>query len=284
MARPSLFRHRKFSKLSRLLGSRVLALGALEMLWMTCYESGDDRVGSAADIAYTIGWTDRRIDIAAAMLDAGFLDRDETTPDGFLVHDLLDHAPDYVIKRWRRERERCERGAHKRHERAAVRPVTAERRTVTAERRTVTSTPSPAPAPTPTPALERERHRPVALAPVGLDDPPSAVERLHDHWRAEGGKRGCVEPLVISPKTYAQWQGLLATHDVDALCRAITAFWATSHFEGKRFIGMFAANAPQLVAHVASGTTRPFGAPVPMPRVEDDGAARIAAWVAGTAS
>lgn len=112
MARPTLLRHRKFSRLARLVGSRLLALGALSMLWEGCYDAGDEHVGTAADIADAIGWpADARCDIASALFDAGFIDRDAERPGEFVVHDLWDHCPEYVAKRRKREIERQARGA-----------------------------------------------------------------------------------------------------------------------------------------------------------------------------
>ena len=41
MARPGLNSNRKFLRLARALGSRVLARGVLETIWEPCYEIGD---------------------------------------------------------------------------------------------------------------------------------------------------------------------------------------------------------------------------------------------------
>jgi hypothetical protein len=112
MARPGLTGHRKFRRLARALGSPILARGALELLWDSCYEAGDDYVGTAADIEQAIGWPGESGVLVRALIDAGapegvgFLDPAHGVEGAFRVHDLWHHAPDYVAKRRRRELDR----------------------------------------------------------------------------------------------------------------------------------------------------------------------------------
>lgn len=154
MARPTLLRHRKFSRLSRVLGSKPLARGVLELLWESCYESGDECVGSADDVADIVGWSDPSVDIAAVLADCRWLDRRRGHPGEFVVHDLWDHAPDYVKKRWKREMERRKKGKALR-ELAESDRQTADSDHQTAdngevlpyEQTEVVRTPAPAPAP-----------------------------------------------------------------------------------------------------------------------------------------
>lgn len=42
--------------MARALGSPLLARGALELLWDSCYESGEDYVGTSEDVENLIGW------------------------------------------------------------------------------------------------------------------------------------------------------------------------------------------------------------------------------------
>jgi hypothetical protein len=107
MARPGLTRHRKFARLSRLIGSEVLARGHLEFMWDVAYENGDDLLGDAGDLEHLARWEGTAGALAAAMVEAGFVDE---TPEGFRVHDLWHHAPQYVTKRAAREAERTEKG------------------------------------------------------------------------------------------------------------------------------------------------------------------------------
>ena len=147
MARPTLFRHRKFRTLARLLNSKALAVGSLELLWDVANDSGDPLLGRADDVEDIADWKGEEGALAAALLEAGFLD---ATPDGLVVHDHDHHAPDYVRKRRAREEQRKARGVSS----------PTERRPASAERRPVDSTPlSPLPSPhTPHP---KERARAV---------------------------------------------------------------------------------------------------------------------------
>lgn len=113
MARPGLTGHRKFRRLARLLGSVLLARGALELLWESCYESGDDYVGTSEDIETLVGWTGEHGMLTRALVEAGapegqgFIEPASEPGDGgsisYRVHDLWHHAPDYVAKRRQRE-------------------------------------------------------------------------------------------------------------------------------------------------------------------------------------
>lgn len=100
MARISLTHHRKFRRFARALGSPALALGTLELLWLAAYEAADPFIGSAADIADAAGWSGEPGALAALLVECGLLDA--LGPDAFAVHDLWQHAPDYVRLRWRR--------------------------------------------------------------------------------------------------------------------------------------------------------------------------------------
>ena len=103
MARPSLFTHRKFVRLSRLLGAAYKAAGVLETLWHHAYQDGEPRLGSAEDVEYMIGWDGEPGACADALLETGFL---EECAGGLMIHDLADHAPDYVLGRYQKEAER----------------------------------------------------------------------------------------------------------------------------------------------------------------------------------
>lgn len=108
MARPGLLTHRKFIRLARKLGSDALAMGHLEIIWQACYESGDANVGSAEDMEYLARWHGESGQLASVMVETGFIDVDESGLHH--VHDLYDHAPDYVQRRMEREQERRNKG------------------------------------------------------------------------------------------------------------------------------------------------------------------------------
>lgn len=117
MARPTLMTHRKFRRLARALGSKLIARGALEVLWDFCYEAGTDYVGTSEDVEALIGWTGETGQLTAALVTAGApegrgfvepVEPVEGTPT-YRVHDLWHHAPDYVAKRRKRELDRLGR-------------------------------------------------------------------------------------------------------------------------------------------------------------------------------
>lgn len=110
MARPTLTTHRKFRRLARLLGGQALARGTLELVWDVAYAAGEARIGDALDVEEAAQWQGERGACVQALVQCGFLDAD---PDGetFTVHDLFDHAPDYVFRRAEREQHRKAKGA-----------------------------------------------------------------------------------------------------------------------------------------------------------------------------
>ena len=105
----------------------------------------------------------------------------------------------------------------------------------------------------------------------------SPREQLFEHWRDVAAQHGVLEPLTRTPKECHQAATLLDVHALDALRGAVTAFWDSASFDGKRSFGMFANQAPQLVAHVKAGKPYPFGAP---PRIAEKAAreAKLDAW------
>lgn len=114
MARPGLFRHPKFKHLCRMLRMpEAHVLGHLEMLWQSAYEVGPV-IGDAEHIEAAAGWVGDQGILTAALLGCGkqggfgFI---EARPDGqFCIHDLNDHAPKYVGRRFERENERKQSG------------------------------------------------------------------------------------------------------------------------------------------------------------------------------
>lgn len=144
MGRPGLSNHPKFLRLARALGSEALARGSLELMWEVSYESGDPRLGDAEGVEAAARWRGEPGVLFAALRDSGgpgrqgFVEPDELG-EAWLVHDLFDHAPDYVRKRARREDQR----------RASGQSLAAERRSVTGQCPPNGNPPAPAPAPAP---------------------------------------------------------------------------------------------------------------------------------------
>jgi len=165
----------------------------------------------------------------------------------------------------------------------ATRRRTADkRRRMSDKRRQTAALPLPlplAPAPAPAPAqrgdaADRRTFAPLSQAELQEQSPR---EQLFEHWRDVAAAHGVLEPLTRTPKECHQAATLLDVHALDALRGAVTAFWDSASFDGKRSFGMFANQAPQLVAHVKAGKPYPFGAP---PRIAEKAAreAKLDAW------
>jgi len=210
MARPTLRHSRKFRQLARLLDSPALAWGHLELLWHVCYDQCDDLIGMADDVEEAMCWRGPKGAGVAMLEESGFIDR---TPDGYRVHDLWDHCPDYVQKRRKREDER----------KARNRPPSVQSNGVqTADTRTPDSgtngsTPSPSPARTPTPNTQHAaapRRRPPSL--VQRRDPSSPFDwdiavpaKWHaDHVRREASRHK--GDLVAAEAALLDWYSTVA--------------------------------------------------------------------------
>lgn len=135
MARPGLINHRKFKLLARLIGDRAKALGHLEFLWAAAYENGDEFLGGSDEVEALAEWDGEPGELLKYMLKSGFIDQNGK---GFMVHDLWDHAPDYVRKRRERELTRQKKGE------ALERSLTGQ---CPGSDRSVDPPPAPAPAP-----------------------------------------------------------------------------------------------------------------------------------------
>jgi len=158
--------HRKFARLSRLLGSEVVARGTLELLWDVAYENGDELLGDAGDVEYLGKWGGESGKLAAALVESGFVDASDGD-SSLRVHDLWDHAPDYVRKRRTRETERQAKGRKLRSESGQCPPDGSQ---CPPNGRTRSPSPSPSPSPPPT-QKKQEENLAGADAPVPLKPP-----------------------------------------------------------------------------------------------------------------
>lgn len=147
--RPTLTENRKFRRLAALIGDDALAVGSLELIWATCYASGDEIIGDSVDVEAAARWRGEPGKLTGALLAAGgggstgFIEMAPDRPASYRVHDLWDHAPDYVRRRRERELQRHAKG----QEMAATdRSLTSHRPAID---RSMVGTPSPSPAPAP---------------------------------------------------------------------------------------------------------------------------------------
>ena len=119
--------HRKFRRLvalTRLPEAHVR--GLLECLWDAAYETGDPFVGDSTDVEAAARWNGHQGDFTAALLQAGgdgqagYIEALDGVPGRYSIHDLHDHAPEYVKNRWRREQERRSTGSRFRENRTVT--------------------------------------------------------------------------------------------------------------------------------------------------------------------
>ena len=100
MAKPDLWSCVKFKRLCRDLHlPRPYIVGLLETLWQASYATADPYIGPSEDVECAAEWPGKKGELTDALAAAGFIDRDG---DSFYIHDLQDHAPDYVCKRIQR--------------------------------------------------------------------------------------------------------------------------------------------------------------------------------------
>ena len=119
MARPGFQKHPKFRRLVHLLKEPVPhVLGYVECMWEVAYENGNPFLGEALDVELAAQWPGEPGKLARALAACGLIDPLEKGDDHlalipsavervtYSVHDLFDHAPDYVFDRSKRELER----------------------------------------------------------------------------------------------------------------------------------------------------------------------------------
>lgn len=219
MARPGLTGHIKFRRLSRSLGSNVLARGYLELLWDSCYESGDEYVGTAEDIETLLGWTGETGMLTRALVEAGapegfgFIEPTSDVVDGgaqaYRIHDLWHHAPEYVSKRRKREIERQQKS-----DPSPERRIVSDRRTAPngAEWRRLPECQdgdggTPSPSHSPSPSHEKE-----------ISAKPNSPTFLA--FPTIGPQQG----WTLSEAQVAEWASLFPGLDVRGECRKALAW------------------------------------------------------------
>lgn len=256
-------RHRKFLRLSSMLGSELLARGVLEVMWDGAYESGDDRLGTADDLELVVRWSGERGALSRALIECGFVDALSETD--LRVHDLWHHAPEYVRKRRAREVARIERVA-----------PSSKRRSVSAVRRSVSAmsqqpsgsdcTPSPSPSPAPTPSPTPEEHKSVSSVPaVAVTEPAVMTFPVVGSHGSE---------WALTQAQMAEWVALFPNLDVPVELRSALA-WARANPSKRKTAG----GMPRFLASwLTRATNGPRGSPTVAPfRAQDKGSRSMAA-------
>jgi hypothetical protein len=212
---------------------RPHAVGYLELLWNSAYESGDPRLGDSIDVELACDWDGKPGDLTKALLTcggdgrSGFVDQDD---DGtYFIHDLWDHAPEYVQKRAKREAERRSKGknisdirreaAKKRWAKHANGMQTADTcipenanefrlHANVCKRHANGATPTPAPTPAPTPKSKKSPKSPKINGEI-----TKTAERYLEIFNAVFDRRSkslsIITPRIaqrLSEGVYKPWQ------------------------------------------------------------------------------
>ena len=203
MARPGLDKHPKFRRLMYILSdTRAHCRGYLECLWETAYESGNPRIGDSMDVELASDWHGEQGLLTKALANcggelAGFI---EEIDGVWHIHDLYDHAPEYVQRRMEREAQRTAKGltisqlraeAGRKGGLAKAKQATASDKQIIANesklpelaKQTVANGATPAPSTrTQHPAPEGESGVPDSLSAKADTSEPKALIRLQEVW------------------------------------------------------------------------------------------------------
>jgi hypothetical protein len=131
-------------------------------------------LGDAEDVELAAEWGDSRRkagDWFNAVLKCGWVD--EVEPGRYEIHDLLDHAPDYVRKRAYRHEQRKDKGLRRK-----TADTGGQRQASQSRQSENGGTPAPAPAPAPSP---KEKPLPDGSASGVVAKPKSRKEHMGDH-------------------------------------------------------------------------------------------------------
>lgn len=231
MGRPGLTNNRKFSRLVRELQpvckafAEQVARGALELMWEGAYEKGDDYLGDVADVEDAAHWTGKKGALCAALLvaggdgETGFIEEIEGRPEHYMIHDLYDHAPEYVRKRMEREAARIKKGknisdirrdaSRKRWDANGSKRKTDALQTATLAMQTSANGFPPAPSPTPTPKTEAGPSAPAAAA---------LAQKINAEW----------PDLKAGPEAAEAWGRAFPGINLAAETRLARAHWASN--------------------------------------------------------
>lgn len=143
MAKPDLFNHRKFKRLAQMLHPMpfIYVRAHLEAMWDVGYKDGNPLLGSKEDVESSAEWqlTGRKTgEWFDAVRLTGFID--ELAGNTFQIHDLFEHAPEYVKKRKLRHDERRNKNL-----RSKTADNGGQRRTLAENVQPTAPTPAPAP-------------------------------------------------------------------------------------------------------------------------------------------
>ncbi len=257
MARPGITSNPKFLRLCHLLQMpRPHVLGHLEFLWRGPYESGNPMIGDAVDVELAAEWSGERGILFRALMSAGgqdragFIEPVDGKTDCYQIHDLWDHAPDYVRKRREREREREAKGktlsdlrrdaARKRwdasdHVNANGMQADATDRHLHAngcKRDANERTRAPAPAPAP------NKDKPAAQATSEAASRPSSADASVLVFPCIKGRKSQFTEWPLSGELISEWGMTYPAVDVMQECRRALEWVKANPAKRKTFAGM----------------------------------------------
>jgi hypothetical protein len=279
MARPGLDRNVKFRTLVRRLGlAEPFVRGLLETMWEVGYECGNPVLGAPDQVEAAAKWPGTPGVLFEALKFCRLID--ELPVDRWQIHDLMDHAPEYVKKRMARESRRtADNGGQRR--------TTADNG----------APPTPTPTPTPTPSGGKNSPRPPSCpeppaaasgpaAPTAVfeppgEPPPAGINASSPVQRAAGangdGTASEADPVVLlfpvvggnGGKGPAEWplrhakvaeyQQAFPGLDVLAHCRRALQWARDNPAKRKTFRGMPAFLWRWLAREQDRGHVRPAG-------------------------
>lgn len=100
---------------------------------------------------------------------------------------------------------------------------------------------------------------------------------VYELWREVAGAHGADFRLGANQTDTRHCMALADAYTLEELRPAMTAWWVSPH-TGGRNLGLFVAQLPEVLGHLASGTVAPFRAPA-TERARLEGAARVDDWV-----
>ena len=234
--------HLKTKRLKRLLGVPLYrAVGILETLWLLCIDCCDEGdIGKFSDdeIADYLEWDGDASELVRALSDSGWTDPDADRR--LVVHDWLEHCPEFIRDRVRKR--------HARNEKASIKA--SDRRSNT----TYDQSDPDKPGQTRTNAVADGACPVYGNSIQGNSIPTNSIQgnvNTCPETKASSGPMPPVDSPVLEfpcdgkPKTWgltesqlAQWRVLFPSLDVDAECRSALAWVLASAERRKTARGM----------------------------------------------
>lgn len=205
MARPGLRNHPKFRRMVHELKMPAIYVQAhLQAMWDVGYECGNARLGDDMDVELAAEWDlSGRSPGEFFKAARDFLDVENGI---YFIHDLFDHAPEYVKKRAKREDQRKNKDLNQK---------TADNGRQ--RRKVADNGHPPAPAPAPAPSFVSEDTSDATASQDRADPPPvdEKPQRNIGGSRPGAGRKAATNPNTIPAHDYfrARWKSKYGEDD-----------------------------------------------------------------------